>query len=177
MRLIDDVKDQRRATFVRVYSDNVGHIPFNTTNYLGSILSKFVGRNNSGDIVNENNVPIYRYADVLLLLAEAKNNLGEDPSAEINQVRARAYGSNYNVAIHGYTNSTQANNAKAILDERYKEFIGEGKRWWDLLRAGDNFVYDEVASMTSNGTKKNIYLPISPAMIADDNTLVQTPGY
>ena len=67
--------------------------------------------------------------------------------------------------------------AKAILDERYKEFIGEGKRWWDLLRAGDNFVYDEVASMTSNGTKKNIYLPISPAMIADDNTLVQTPGY
>ena len=177
LRLIDDVKDQRRATFVRVYSDNVGHIPFNTTNYLGSILSKFIGRNNSGDIVNENNVPIYRYADVLLLLAEAKNNLGEDPSAEINQVRARAYGSNYNVATHGYTNSTQANNAKAILDERYKEFIGEGKRWWDLLRAGDNFVYDEVASMTSNGTKKNIYLPISPAMIADDNTLVQTEGY
>lgn len=177
LRLIDDVKDQRRATFVRVYSDNVGHIPFNTTNYLGSILSKFVGRNNSGDIVNENNVPIYRYADVLLLLAEAKNNLGEDPSAEINQVRARAYGSNYNVATHGYTNSTKANNAKAILDERYKEFIGEGKRWWDLLRAGDNYVYDEVASMTSNGRKKNIYLPISPAMIADDNTLVQTPGY
>ena len=26
LRLIDDVKDQRRATFVRVYSDNVGHI-------------------------------------------------------------------------------------------------------------------------------------------------------
>ena len=177
LRLLDDIKDQRRATFVRVYSDNAGHIPFNTTNYLGSILSKFVGKNNSGDIVNENNVPIYRYADVLLLLAEAKNNLGEDPSAEINQVRARAYGSNYNAATYGYTNSTKAINAKAILDERYKEFIGEGKRWWDLLRAGDNFVYDEVASMTSGGTRKNIYLPISPSMIADDKTLVQTEGY
>ena len=92
-------------------------------------------------------------------------------------MRARAYGSNYNAATYGYTNSTKAINAKAILDERYKEFIGEGKRWWDLLRAGDNFVYDEVASMTSGGTRKNVYLPISPSMIADDKTLVQTEGY
>ena len=36
--------------------------------------------------------PIYRYADCLLLLAEAKALLGEDIAAEINAVRERAYG-------------------------------------------------------------------------------------
>lgn len=179
--LIDDIADLRRNTFVRVYADNAGgYIPFVAGNskYMGSILGKFIGRNDSGAIYNENNVPIYRYADVLLLLAEAKNHLSEDPSTEINQVRQRAYGSNYNVATHGYVNASQTANAKAILDERYKEFIGEGKRWWDLLRAGDNFVYDEVASMLGiGGEKKNIYLPITPKMIADDSTLTQTEGY
>ncbi|GIZ14878.1 RagB/SusD family nutrient uptake outer membrane protein [Capnocytophaga catalasegens] len=178
--LIDDVKDLRRASFIRIYQDNAGYIPFtaDNTKYMGSVLSKFVGRNESGVIINENNIPIYRYADVLLLLAEVKNNLGEDPSTEINQIRQRAYGSNYVVGTHGYTNASQAVNAKAILDERYKEFIGEGKRWWDLLRAGDNFVYDEVTSMLdSGGAKKPIYLPITAAMIADDNTLEQTKGY
>ncbi len=178
--LIDDTSDLRRGTFVRVYRDNAGYIPYTTgnANYMGGILTKFVGRNDLGTIYNENNIPIYRYADVLLLLAEAKNNLGEDPSAEINQLRQRAYGSNYVVATHGYTNSTQTANAKAILDERYKEFIGEGKRWWDLLRAGDNFVYEEVESMIGTGSaKKNIYLPITAAMIADDGTLKQTEGY
>lgn len=178
--LLDDVKDLRRVSFIRIYEDNATYIPFVVDNpkYLGSVLSKFVGRNESGAIINENNVPIYRYADVLLLLAEAKNHLGEDPSDEINQVRQRAYGNNYSVGTHGYMNASQVVNAKAILDERYKEFVGEGKRWWDLLRAGDNFVYDEVASMLgSGGVKKPIYLPITAAMIADDDTLEQTPGY
>ncbi len=183
--LIDDVNDLRRATFTRVYSDNAGassYIPFVVGNakYMGGILNKFIGRNDAGAIYNENNVPIYRYADVLLLLAEAKNNLGEDPSAEINEVRKRAYDS-ANVALpaaYTYVNASQAANAKAILDERYKEFIGEGKRWWDLLRAGENYVYDEVESMTgTGGVKKNIYLPITSNMIADDNTLKQTEGY
>lgn len=179
--LIDDVNDLRRQTFTRVYADNTGgYIPFvpTQTQYMGAIFNKFIGRNDSGAILNENNIPIYRYAEVLLLLAEAKNQLGEDPSAEINQIRQRAYGSNYNVATHGFTSASQQANAKAILDERYKEFIGEGKRWWDLLRAGDNFVYDEVPSMIGTGAvRKPVYLPINPIMIADDSTLNQTEGY
>lgn len=181
LQLIDEVSDLRRQTFVRVYADTLtNHIPFaiNNPSYIGSIFNKFVGRNDLGIIHNENNVPIYRYADVLLLLAEAKNNLTEDPSVEINMVRQRAYGDNYVVGTHAYVNASQAANAKAILDERYKEFIGEGKRWWDLLRAGENFVYDEVASMTGKeAVKKNIYLPITSEMIADDDTLKQTEGY
>ncbi|MDO5608564.1 MAG: RagB/SusD family nutrient uptake outer membrane protein [Capnocytophaga sp.] len=176
--LIDDTDDQRRNTFIRIYSTAGNYIPFaDVTEYRGSMLNKFMGTVGSDGIRRQlSNVPLYRYADVVLLLAEAKNHLGEDPSAEINSVRARAYGSNYAVATHGYTNGSQTANAKAILDERYKEFIGEGKRWWDLVRAGDTYVFDEVATMSASEAYK-IYYSISESMIANDPELTQTAGY
>ena len=109
------------------------------------------------------------------MLAEAKNQLGEDPSNEINLVRKRAYGANYSPA-YTYTNSSKTANAKAILYERYKEFIGEGKRWWDLVRAGDNFVFNEVTKLSASEAYK-IYYSISSTMIANDPELTQTTGY
>jgi len=175
--LLDDTLDQRRNTFIRVYDDNNIHIPFQAgnPNYQGAILNKFLGViGDDGTRWSYNNVPVYRYADVLLLLAEAKNNMGEDPSFQINQVRARAYGDNF--SGHEYGNSSQAANAKAILDERYKEFVGEGKRWWDLVRAGDTFVFDEVASLDPTEAYK-IYYSISESMLANDSELTQTAGY
>ena len=119
---------------------------------------------------------MYRYADVILLLAETKNLLGEDPSGEINQIRERAYGENYMPLIHSYTNGSQTENANAILDERYKEFIGEGKRWWDLRRAGDSFVFDNV-SFLNPGDEFKLVLPITTDMIGRNPLLEQTPGY
>jgi hypothetical protein len=80
---------------------------------------------------------LYRYADVLLLLAEAKAKLGEDISAEINAIRLRAYGTGYTPYVSG----SQTANMNAILEEYLREFIGEGKRWWALRRAGDSYVY------------------------------------
>lgn len=82
-------------------------------------------------------VIIYRYADVLLMKAEAKNALGVDPSFELNQVRKRAYGTKYS----GYelvSNSKEAND-NAILKKRLFELAFEGKRWWDLVRFGKAF--------------------------------------
>ena len=65
--------------------------------YIAPFAYKFQGTTLEGS--NERNwlddYPIYRYADALLLLAEAKALLGEDPSTEINAVRERAYGSEY----------------------------------------------------------------------------------
>ncbi|MFV0344737.1 MAG: RagB/SusD family nutrient uptake outer membrane protein [Bacteroidales bacterium] len=175
--MLDDTLDQRRSTFIRIYNDESYHIPYlaGSPNYQGSILNKFLGIiGTDGTRWSYNNVPIYRYADVLLLLAEAKNNLNEDPSTLINQVRERAFGDNY--AGHEYTNGTKSQNTKAILDERYKEFIGEGKRWWDLVRAGDNFVFNEITTLSSTEAYK-IYYSISQDMIANDSELKQTEGY
>ncbi len=178
LTLLDDPKDARYGTFIRIYNDGVAHPVYtpNDKTYLSSILVKFLGDVAADGIRKDfNNIPLYRYADVLLMLAEAKNQLGEDPSNEINLVRKRAYGANYSPA-YTYTNSSKTANAKAILDERYKEFIGEGKRWWDLVRAGDNFVFNEVTKLSASEAYK-IYYSISSTMIANDPELTQTTGY
>lgn len=178
--ILDDNDDSRKeATFIRLYIDDnggLGYPSYNEPKYFGAIFNKFLGQVIGSERIFENDIPIYRYADVLLLLAEAKNHLGEDPSGEINEIRERAYGENYVALIHGYTNGSETGNANAILDERYKEFIGEGKRWWDLRRAGNSFVFDNNAFL-SPGDEFKMILPITTDMIGRNPLLVQTPGY
>lgn len=142
----------------------------------GVILRKFFGAiGTDGNRKMVNNIPLYRYADVLLLLAEAKNQLGEDPSTEINQVRARAAGASGYTAFVNTGDKVQ--NKRAILEERMLEFVGEGKRWWDLVRAGDNLVFEYVTNIAQADAYK-IYYPISNAMIsADPDNIRQTEGW
>ena len=177
--ITDDVLDTRRdATFTRMYADDnaeAGYPTYDATTYQASLMNKFIGHvNGGGSRIADNNVPMYRYADALLLQAEAMNNLGEDPSGLINLIRQRAYGENYDVAVHGYVNASQTENANAILEERMKEFVGEGKRWYDLRRAGDQFVFDNVEYI-SEGYK--LLLPITSDMIGRNPLLEQTAGY
>lgn len=178
--LLDDNDDARKdATFIRLYVDDnggSGYDNYTEPKYFGSIFNKFLGVVKGSERIFENDVPVYRYADVLLLLAEAKNHLGEDPSEEINKIRQRALGANYNPLTDAYVNSSQIDNANAILNERYKEFIGEGKRWWDLRRAGDSFVIDNV-SFLDPGDEFKLLLPITNDMIGRNPLLEQTLGY
>jgi starch-binding outer membrane protein, SusD/RagB family len=76
----------------------------------------------------DNNWYVSRYADVLLMLAEA---LGESTQAYvyINQVRARA-------GLPAIAATTPSTFAKQLLDERRLEFAFENQRWQDLLRFG-----------------------------------------
>ena len=101
-----------------------------------------------------NDFPIYRYADLLLLQAEAKVLLGEDPSTEINAVRQRADGAAYDAAVQGYPNKvTDADPKEALLQERFYEFIFEGKRWYDLRRMGDAYVFKYTTVLPSEAYK------------------------
>lgn len=91
------------------------------------------------DITNRTDAaPQIRYAEVLLMLAEAeaRNSAGINTRALelLNSVRNRALA---NPATQGYTTGSFANkNAfiQAILDERRIEFLAEGKRWGDIHR-------------------------------------------
>ena len=140
----------------------------------GVFLSKWVGSISGTTQVYNNDFPIYRYADVLLMLAEAKAKLGEDPSAEITQIRTRAYGA----LAPAFVSGTTTDNLNAILEEYLREFIGEGKRWWALRRAGDPFVYaNSKPSYLSATTTAKLLLPISTSMIGNDPLLTQTQGY
>jgi len=178
--LLDDNDDSRKdATFIRLYIDDnggAGYPSYVDSAYFGSVFNKFLGQVIGSERIFENDVPVYRYADVLLLMAEAKNLLGEDPSEEINLIRERAYGANYEEAKHAYVNGSQTENANAILDERYKEFIGEGKRWWDLRRAGNSYVMDNI-SFLNVGDEFKLLLPVTTDMIGRNPALEQTPGY
>ena len=168
-RLTSGPADQRIAGSIRVmYATSAPH-PVR-----GVLLSKWLGTVAGTSQVYNNDFPIYRYADVLLLLAEAKAKLGEDPSAEITQIRQRAYGN----AAPLFTPGSQTENLNAIQDEYLREFIGEGKRWWALRRAGDSFVYAAVKpAYLSPTTTAKLVLPISVSMMNNDPLLKQTPGY
>jgi len=168
-RLTSGPADQRITnTFKVLYS--------NTSPYAvrGVLLTKWLGSTSGTSQIYNNDFPIYRYADVLLLMAEAKTKLGLDPSPEINLIRQRAYGATYTP----YVNGSVTQNMNAILEEYLREFIGEGKRWWALRRAGDSYVYAAInpAYLSPTSTAK-LLLPLSTSMLNNDPLLTQTPGY
>lgn len=178
--LLDDHQDDRKdATFIQLYTDDnggQGYRSYFEPKYFGALLNKFIGSLDGSIRVMDNDVPLYRYADVVLMIAEAKNHLDQDPSPEINQIRQRAYGDDYDAEVHSFTSGSQAGNVEAILAERYKEFVAEGKRWWDLRRAGDEYVYEHVEFISPSESHK-LLLPITLDMIGRNPLLEQTPGY
>ena len=127
----------------------------------------------AGAQLYDNDFPVYRFADVLLLLAEAKTKLNEDPAAEINAIRQRAY-----TTPVVFTKGTVSDNMNAILEEYLREFIGEGKRWWALRRAGNSYVFANIKpAFLAPGQEFKFLLPITVGMLNSDPKLTQTPGY
>jgi hypothetical protein len=178
-----DPKDSRRdATFLDFYyKDKSGNLTVN-----GTILRKFLGTINSTSVrVYCDDIPVYRYADVLLMLAEVANKKGEDPSQYINAIRARAYGAGYTA----YVNGNFAANELAILAERDREFVFENKRWFDLVRMQDGsgkplafssaptLLYGRTAPALPATDAFKLLLPIDVNTLNSDPKLKQTPGY
>lgn len=173
-KLTSGPADQRISNSFQVMYSNSAPYPAR-----GIMLTKWIGSTSGTSQIYNNDFPIYRYADVLLLMAEAKAKLGQDPSPEIDSIRQRAYGSTYTP----YVNNTLDSNMHAILEEQLREFIGEGKRWWSLRRAGDKWVYYYInpnymsASTAASGKGPTPELPLSTTMLNTYPLLSQTAGY
>ncbi|MEP6749278.1 MAG: RagB/SusD family nutrient uptake outer membrane protein, partial [Bacteroidota bacterium] len=121
---------------------------------------------------------ILRYADVLLMLAEASNELGDGATAAANLelVRNRASGNLGSgrtiLPIISYTG--QAQMRTAIKNERRWEFAMEGYRFYDLVRWGD-----AVSTLGPLGyTARAALYPIpQPAINSSNGILVQNPNW
>ena len=159
---LDD--SRRSATFVEGF--NV--VGSDTLLILGAV-TKYRGREITGQQAFYDDVILYRYADVLLMIAEAKNVLGQDPTAEMMAIRTRAYGAN--IDAHTFVNGSQAENDEAILQERLFETAFEGKRYWDLVRFGE--VFNKVPTMAG----KEILFPIASSTRSFNPSIDQNPGY
>jgi hypothetical protein len=160
------------------------------------IIWKYVGRSPDGKTTRSGsdqrscNWIVYRFADVLLMKAEALSQLGQFPEALdiINRIRDRA-----GVPPINLSNSAVAFE-DAILEERALELAFEGKRWFDLLRMGRRNDYARKSKLieiiVSNvpSTQKRIlatkltnplgwYLPIYKSEIERNKSLIQNPYY
>lgn len=138
-------------------------------------FSGFINSTGSGRIFRDD-IPIYRYGEVLLLIAEAKIGLGQDPSTEINLIRERGFGVNYVEGTHAYVYNP-ASAVDDLLDERLRELQFEGKRWWDLIKY--NKVFDMVPSLAGRQGAPNVsvYYPINNDAKNRNPLLNQTEGY
>jgi starch-binding outer membrane protein, SusD/RagB family len=165
-----DIRDQRRnATFTEIF------LPGNDgPNYYGSVVMKYRGFVDPSGRRFIDDIIIYRYADLLLLKAEAKNALGQDPSVEMNLIRQRAYGEHFE--DFRFVNQGKALNDGEILKERLLELAFEGKRWWDLVRFDQAF--NKVPSLVARANQRHLELwPISLGTISLNSKVIQNPGY
>jgi starch-binding outer membrane protein, SusD/RagB family len=108
------------------------------------VSSKWVDRNAISTVGAGNDYPVYRYADLLLIYAEAAARAEASVSAAsleaLNKVRRRAYA--FNPATPSIVDFTAANFSSStafvdsVIKERGYEFVYEGKRWLELKRTG-----------------------------------------
>ena len=172
--------DTRLAASINQFTAGTYTARFQDTGYFMAKYAARKGYNDApytGDLNYENNVRIFRYAEVLLNIAELividgqASTTGLTAETCLDAVRTRA-----GVASIAATEDN-------IKLERRREFIGEGMRFWDLVRWGDtNLLTENVTDFSSvrtwDDTRK--YFPIPQSEIdktSGEFKLVQNPGY
>jgi hypothetical protein len=127
---------------------------------------------------SDQNYTFIRLADILLLKAEALNELGDvgGAAALVDQIRDR-------VGLPPTTAADQAAMRLAIEKERRLELTFEGHRWYDLKRTGRAIpVMNAVTGANGENlgydlTPQRLVWPIPQAELDKNSKLTQNPGY
>ncbi len=131
---------------------------------------------------SESNYQLMRYAEVLLIAAEAAVEIGRTGEADgyINMIRARARNGNGSAVPADISGATVAD----VLEERRLELAFEQKRWYDIVRRrmgdevfGPNGFETEFLGTSNFDPSRDYLLPIPPIEIANNPNLTQNPGY
>jgi hypothetical protein len=158
---------------------------------------KYMGADNNGDAfrtLDQSFAPwiFYRYADALLMKAEAINQLNRplEASRLVKTIRQRARA----IDIMPMDSTDKSAMTSYILEERQREFAFEGKRWYDLLRNAKRNNYEQLSFLTDaaaisiapglqqaafNKLKdpNSHYMPIYFYELSSNPLLVQNPFY
>jgi starch-binding outer membrane protein, SusD/RagB family len=112
---------------------------------------KYMGANSTGTVLRTADQSFahwifYRYADVLLMKAEAINQLDQplEASRLVKIIRERAHAFDFNNTMDSTSKSGME---EYILQERQREFAFEGKRWYDVLRNTKRNKYQNMGYM------------------------------
>ena len=123
---------------------------------------------------NPQNFIIYRYANVLLMKAEALNEQGQTAQAmeTLNIVRRRA-------GLANVANLSQTALREKIIHERRIELAFEGHRWFDLIRLqnGDYAINFLHSIGKTRVTKERLLFPIPQTEMDANSLMTQNPGY
>jgi tetratricopeptide (TPR) repeat protein len=166
-----DPQDLRKDITVAtgVYNENGDFVPI-----AGSAISAFTKKYMTSLTINNDgraNWKVVRYADVLLMYAEALNENGKTSEAldYLNTVRERA-------GLEGYLDLTQVETREKIYLERRFELYLEGHRWFDLVRTGRAFDVMQAYGMEPHMTVFPI--PQSQIEVVNNPSIFsQNPGY
>ncbi|MEG0602239.1 MAG: RagB/SusD family nutrient uptake outer membrane protein [Mucinivorans sp.] len=188
---------RKRTNFLDFYKESafttgvLDQSALNRTN-TGTVLRKYLGTIDGSTRKYVDDYVVYRYADLLMMRAEIKNALGQDPSEDINALRERAYRTAEGKAqpYPVYVNSDFATNELAIFKEHALETPCEGKMWYDIIRmkqakGGDPLVFATSASFLETGlpvldkaTQSHMLVwPIDKNTLTNNPLLVQNPNY
>lgn len=147
----------------------------NRINFAKKLIDKPVTENNS-----DLNIILLRFADVLLMKAEALNEQGYVANGEaltlLNQIRTRA-GLSVLTAVNV---PNQAAFRTAVYKERRHEFVSEFQRWFDLVRTGRAIDVMNASTTAFKVEQFELLFPIPLAAIDAINNpkiLSQNPGY
>lgn len=144
----------------------------------GARLAKYNKANYNGTF-DDSDIHIYRYANILLMLAEAENQIWKSTNTAANKTAAVALVNQIRVARQlpqvKATDFTTADQLEDfILDERQMELLGEGQRWWDLVRTGKVV---KVMGPINGQSAQKIVFPIFQSHLIENPKLVQNEGY
>lgn len=130
--------------------------------------------------LDDSDIVIYRYANIILYLAEAENRLNNSTRALalVNQIRTARQLPLVTAAEFG---ATVEERETYILDERQIELLGEAQRWWDLRRTNRTLqVMNPILDTLNRGvplTQERLLFPIFDEHLIENPKLTQTPGY
>lgn len=165
-----DVNDERLC-----YVDSAMSINWERMLYFST---KYIDRGQTVKADSGSDIMILRYADVLLMLAEAKAQLNQPTQALpfLQEVRSRA-----NLTTDDSVDDSKEAMLQAIEDERRIEFFSEGHRWFDMLRFGNlqDIMDDHFADGSmypAEETGFNIDAPTTFSTVSDYELLFPIPN-